>query len=89
MDERARQDFTEFVAGRSAELLRLAYANVVSAPHIDDPIPGGTIQIAGNFTRAQAEELAAQLQSGPLPVDFRISAISNSASWASSQAAAG
>ena len=25
MDERARQDFAEFVAGRSAELLRLAY----------------------------------------------------------------
>lgn len=63
--------------------------NVVSAPHIDGPIPGGKIQIAGNFTRAQAAELAAQLQSGPPPVDFRISAISNSASWASSQTAAG
>ena len=25
MDERARQDFAEFVADRSAELLRLAY----------------------------------------------------------------
>jgi preprotein translocase subunit SecD len=63
--------------------------NVVSAPHIESPIPDGKIPVVGNFTRAQAEELAAQLQSGPLPVDFRISAISTSAPSASSQAAAG
>ncbi len=31
MDERAREDFAEFVAGRSAELLRLAY--VLTADH--------------------------------------------------------
>jgi preprotein translocase subunit SecD len=63
--------------------------NVVSAPHIEDAIPGGKLPVTGNFTRAQAEDLATQLQSGPLPVDFRISAISTSAPSASSQAAAG
>jgi preprotein translocase subunit SecD len=63
--------------------------NVLSAPETAGPIPGGVVQIAGNLTRAQAEELAAQLQSGPLPADFRASAISTSAPSASSQSAAG
>jgi preprotein translocase subunit SecD len=63
--------------------------NVIAAPQTASPIPGGVVQVAGNFTRIQAEELAAQLQSGPLPVDFRASAISTSAPSASSQAPAG
>jgi preprotein translocase subunit SecD len=63
--------------------------NVIAAPETAGPIPGGVVQVVGNFTRAQAEDLAAQLQSGPLPVDFRASAISTSAPSASSQAAAG
>ena len=63
--------------------------NVIAAPETASPIPGGMAQIVGNFTRVQAEELAAQLQSGSLPVDFRASAISTSAPSASSQATAG
>ena len=63
--------------------------NVIAAPETASPIPGGIAQITGDYTRVQAEELAAQLQSGPLPVDFRASAISTSAPSASSQAAAG
>jgi len=63
--------------------------NVITAPQTAGPISGGIAQIAGNFTRAQAEELAADLQSGALPVNFRVSAISTSAPSASSQAAAG
>ncbi len=169
MDERARQDFAEFVAGRSAELLRLAYVltadqhaaedllqsaltkaaarwgRIHSAPEAyvrqvmyreqvswwrrrarrpvtvvarmpeppaqdqmvmaearlalrdallalppgKRPIPGGNVQIVGDFTRAQAEELAAQLRSGPLPVDFRVSAIHTFTPSAPSQAAGG
>ncbi len=67
----------------------VADGNVVSAPQIAGPIPGGNAQIVGNFTRAQAEELAAQLQSGPLPADFRVSAIHTFTPSASSQTAAG
>lgn len=63
--------------------------NVVTAPEIGGPIPGGNAQITGIFTRAQAEELAAQLHSGALPADFRVSAVSTLAPSASSQAAAG
>jgi preprotein translocase subunit SecD len=141
VDERARQDFAEFVAGRSADLLRLAYVlndwqvaltfdnagasdfgtlttslydkyyagsqggneddlvldqiaivldgNVVSAPETEGPILGGIAQITGAFTQARAEALAADLQSGALPADFRVSAISTFTPSASSQAAAG
>ncbi len=63
--------------------------NVVSAPEITGPILGGNAQIVGNFTRAQAEGIAAQLQSGPLPAGFRVSAIRTFTPSASSQAAAG
>jgi preprotein translocase subunit SecD len=63
--------------------------NVITAPETAGPIPGGVAQITGNFTRAQAQELAAQLQSGALPVDFRVSAVSTHAPSASSRAAAG
>ena len=61
--------------------------NVIAAPQTASSIPGGTAQITGNFTRAQAEELAAGLQSGALPVDFRVSAISTVTPSASSQLA--
>ena len=38
MDERARQDFAEFVAGRSAELLRLAYV-LTADQHAAEDLP--------------------------------------------------
>jgi len=63
--------------------------NVLSAPETAGPITGGTAQITGAFTRAQAEELAADLQSGALPADLRVSGISTVTPSASSQAAAG
>ena len=62
--------------------------NVVTAPETAGPIPGGNPQITGNFTQAQAQELAAELRSGALPTDFRVSAVSTLAPSASSKAAA-
>jgi preprotein translocase subunit SecD len=50
--------------------------NVIATPQTAGPISGGIVQITGGYTRVQAEELAADLQSGALPVDFRVSAIS-------------
>jgi hypothetical protein len=63
--------------------------NVITAPLTAGPIPGGLAQITGNFARAQAQELAAELRSGALPADFRVSAVSTLAPSASSKAAAG
>ena len=63
--------------------------NVISAPETAGPIPGGIVQIVGNLTRTQAEGLAADLHSGALPADFRVSTISTVTPPASSQAATG
>jgi preprotein translocase subunit SecD len=46
--------------------------NVVSAPEITQAIPGGSAQITGSFTQAQAQQLAEELQYGSLPLQFNI-----------------
>jgi len=58
--------------------------NVISTARIEGPIQDGKLSIQAGFTRAQAQVLAAQLQGGPLPVEFLISDISTSAASASS-----
>jgi preprotein translocase subunit SecD len=63
--------------------------NVIAAPQIPGAIVGGAVLITGDYTRVEAGELAADLQSGALPVDFRVSAISTFTPSASSQAATG
>jgi preprotein translocase subunit SecD len=46
--------------------------NVVTAPEIISPIPGGTSQISGNFTQASATQLQNVLKYGSLPLNFKI-----------------
>jgi preprotein translocase subunit SecD len=46
--------------------------NVVVAPEVTSPIPGGTAQITGDFTQAQATQLQNVLQYGSLPLNFTI-----------------
>ena len=46
--------------------------NVVTAPEVEGAIPGGNSQITGNFTQAQATQLANVLQYGSLPLTFKI-----------------
>jgi preprotein translocase subunit SecD len=45
---------------------------VISAPNINEPILGGTAQISGGFTVQSATDLAVQLRSGKLPVNFKV-----------------
>ena len=45
--------------------------NVVSAPEIQQAIPGGNAQITGNFTQAQAVQLQNQLKYGSVPVELK------------------
>lgn len=45
---------------------------VMVAPEISEPIPGGTVQISGSFSVEYANDLATLLQAGPLPADFVI-----------------
>jgi preprotein translocase subunit SecD len=44
--------------------------NVISAPVIQGAIPGGSAQITGSFTQAQATNLANVLSYGALPITF-------------------
>lgn len=48
-------------------------SQVVSAPQINEAIPGGRTQITGNFTQDSARELANVLKYGSLPLSFESS----------------
>ncbi|MDH2427390.1 protein translocase subunit SecD [Sphaerisporangium sp. TRM90804] len=48
---------------------------VISAPTIEEPIPGGQARISGSFTQVTAEALANQLKFGALPLKFVQSSI--------------
>lgn len=45
---------------------------VYSAPVIQEPIPGGTARITGNFSAQEAHDLAIVLRAGALPAPVRI-----------------
>ncbi|MEO3809140.1 protein translocase subunit SecD [Sphaerisporangium sp. B11E5] len=48
---------------------------VISAPVIEEPIPGGQARISGSFTQKTATDLANQLKYGALPLKFIQSSI--------------
>ncbi|ONI80632.1 protein-export membrane protein SecD [Saccharothrix sp. ALI-22-I] len=48
-------------------------SQVVSAPNINEPILGGSTQISGRFTQAEANGLANVLKYGSLPLSFEAS----------------
>lgn len=48
-------------------------SQVVSAPQIQEAIPGGRTRISGNFTQSEARELANVLKYGSLPLSFEAS----------------
>ena len=40
---------------------------IMSAPRINEPIPGGSVQITGDFTLEEAQDLSAIIEAGELP----------------------
>ena len=44
----------------------------ISTPTVQEPITGGTAQISGSFTLAEAKQLAQRLNSGALPVPIKL-----------------
>jgi preprotein translocase subunit SecD len=48
---------------------------VISAPSVENPIPGGRAQIEGNFNQKTATELANVLKYGALPLAFDVSEV--------------
>ncbi|HEX3205326.1 MAG TPA: protein translocase subunit SecD [Propionibacteriaceae bacterium] len=49
----------------------------ISAPSVNEPIPGGRAEISGNFTQKTATELANILKYGALPLAFDVSEVNN------------
>lgn len=47
-------------------------STVLSAPVIQEAIPGGRAQITGNFSAEDTRDLAAEISQGPLPVTFEV-----------------
>ncbi|MDG5807075.1 hypothetical protein P9869_31305 [Streptomyces ossamyceticus] len=48
---------------------------VLSAPQVNGPITGGEAQISGSFTKQEARRLAAQVNTGALPVHLSVSSM--------------
>jgi preprotein translocase subunit SecD len=49
----------------------------ISAPSVNEAIPGGRAEISGNFTQKSATELANVLKYGALPLAFDVSEVNN------------
>jgi preprotein translocase subunit SecD len=49
----------------------------ISAPSVNEPIPGGRAEISGNFTQKSATERANVLTYGALPLAFDVSEVNN------------
>lgn len=68
------QDFYQITQALVGKPLAIVLDNyVLSAPIVQQAIQGGRAQITGNFTYQQAQELAALIRSGNLPVTLNLS----------------
>lgn len=73
LDQRGATIFGAVTSANVGRKLAIILDNVVySDPVIKEPIPGGHVQITGNFTYDEAHELAIVLRSGALPAPVEI-----------------
>ncbi len=63
---------TKAAQDNNREIAILLDDEVVSAPRVINPIPGGNSSITGNFSIQEAQDLANILQIGKLPAETRI-----------------
>lgn len=73
LNELASKKFAKLSAKNVGRTVAIIYdGKVIAAPIINEPILGGTVQIAGNFTVQSANELALILRSGQLDMKFDV-----------------
>ncbi len=73
-NSKGAQDFYQITQALVGKPLAIVLDNnVLSAPIVQQAIQGGRAQITGNFTYKQAQELAALIRSGNLPVTLNLS----------------
>ncbi|MDJ0921236.1 MAG: protein translocase subunit SecD [Henriciella sp.] len=64
----AANKFYNLTARNRGEIFSIVLDDVsMSAPRINEPIPGGSVQITGQFTIEEADDLAAIIEAGELP----------------------
>jgi len=69
---------TKILSGLQQPLSQFAIVldgRVISDPVVNEPIPGGSASISGNFTQASAQDLANVLKYGALPLRFEVSSV--------------
>jgi preprotein translocase subunit SecD len=73
LNRRGTEIFAALTAQNVGRRLAIVLDNTVySAPVIKEPIPGGDVQITGNFSFEEAHNLAIVLRSGSLPAPVEI-----------------
>ncbi len=73
LDQRGAEIFAAITSANVGRKIAIVLDNIVySAPVIKEPIPGGRVQITGNFTYDESHELAIVLRSGALPAPVEI-----------------
>lgn len=72
-DGRGAAQFADVTTTHVGRRLALVLGDrVLSAPYVMDPILGGEVVISGNFTEAQAAQLAVELRAGAFPAPLKI-----------------
>jgi preprotein translocase subunit SecD len=72
-DEAGTRKFAQMTAANVGKPLAIVLdGKVLSAPVINEPIVGGNAQIAGGYTQESANQMAAAISSGALPVAFTL-----------------
>ena len=72
-DRKGARTFEQLTREHVKERLAIVLDNkVYSAPTIQEPIPGGTARITGNFSAQEAHDLAIILRAGALPAPVKI-----------------
>ena len=70
-DGRGARRFAEYTRDHVGELFAIVLDNeIISAPRIQTPIPGGSGRITGNFSAEEAQRIATLIRSGALPAQL-------------------
>lgn len=68
-----RRKFAEFTRRNVGDLLAIVFnGRILSVPRINEPILGGSAEISGVTSASEAQQLANDLNAGPLPVPLEI-----------------
>ena len=68
LNSNGARKFYDTTRMNSGKLFAIVLDDVImSAPRINEPIPGGSVRITGTFTQEEAQDLAAIIEAGEMP----------------------